>query len=103
MIEQQFGEPIVGFRTLDLYLSAVLEFQLEKAVAPKPEWREVVAQMADKSCKSYRAMVKESPQFYELFTQVRFSCRRYCLLLFLVVFSLTYVAQISFLASIILT
>ena len=39
VIEQQFGEPLAGFRTLDLYLSAVLEFQLEKSTRPEPEWR----------------------------------------------------------------
>ena len=50
MIEQQLGENIVGFRTLDLYLSALLEFQLEKTPDPKREWREVMTEMANTSC-----------------------------------------------------
>ncbi len=46
MLEQQFGEEEAAFRTLDLYTSAVLEASLAPTKAPKPEWREVMAQMS---------------------------------------------------------
>ncbi len=39
MIEQQFGEKELCFRTLDLYTSAVLEASLNPTTSPKPEWR----------------------------------------------------------------
>lgn len=39
VIEQQFGEKELCFRTLDLYTSAVLEASLNPTTAPKPEWR----------------------------------------------------------------
>ncbi len=46
VLEQQFGEAEVAFRTLDLYTSAVLEASLNPTNAPKPEWRSVMAQMS---------------------------------------------------------
>ena len=46
MIEQQFGEKELCFRTLDLYTSAVLEASLNPTTPPKPEWREAPARMA---------------------------------------------------------
>ncbi len=46
VLEQQFGEEEAAFRTLDLYTSAVLEASLAPTKAPKPEWREVMAQMS---------------------------------------------------------
>ena len=46
MLEQQFGEAEVAFRTLDLYTSAVLEASLNPTKAPKAEWRSVMAQMS---------------------------------------------------------
>ena len=50
MLEQQFGEAEVAFRTLDLYTSAVLEASLNPTNAPKPEWRSVMAQMSQVCC-----------------------------------------------------
>ena len=46
MLEQQFGEAEVAFRTLDLYTSAVLEASLNPTNAPKTEWRSVMAEMS---------------------------------------------------------
>jgi phosphoenolpyruvate carboxylase len=50
VVEQQFGEEEAGFRTLDLYTSAVLEASLAPTQAPKPEWRAVMAEMSKVSC-----------------------------------------------------
>lgn len=49
VIEQQFGEQEVCFRTLDLYTSAVLEASLSPAPQPKKEYREVMAKMSEVS------------------------------------------------------
>jgi phosphoenolpyruvate carboxylase len=50
-IEQQFGEREVCFRTLDLYTSAVLEACLDPPSAALPEWRELMNQLSETSCK----------------------------------------------------
>ena len=49
VVEQQFGEQEVAFRTLDLYTSAVLEASLNPAPKPEPEWRDVMAKMSEVS------------------------------------------------------
>ena len=46
VIEQQFGEKELCFRTLDLYTSAVLEASLNPTTAPKPEWRAAMGLMS---------------------------------------------------------
>lgn len=55
-IEQQFGEREVCFRTLDLYTSAVLEACLDPPSGPAPEWRELMNQLSDTSCKVGRGV-----------------------------------------------
>lgn len=67
IIEQQFGEKEVAFRTLDLYTSAVLEAVLDPPPAPKAAWREMMAQLASTSCKEYRGLVVAHPDFVEYF------------------------------------
>lgn len=47
VIEQQFGEKELCFRTLDLYTSAVLEASLNPTTPPKPEWRQAMDRMSD--------------------------------------------------------
>lgn len=46
MIEQQFGEQEVCFRTLDLYTSAVLEASLSPAPQPKKAYRDIMETMS---------------------------------------------------------
>lgn len=46
VVEQQFGEKEVCFRTLDLYTSAVLEASLNPTTGPKPEWRAAMDTMS---------------------------------------------------------
>lgn len=67
VLEQQFGEAEVAFRTLDLYTSAVLEASLNPTNAPKPEWREVMAEMSKLSCEAYREVVTGDPRFIDYF------------------------------------
>ncbi|GFR48761.1 hypothetical protein Agub_g10581 [Astrephomene gubernaculifera] len=69
IIEQQFGEKEVCFRTLDLYTSAVLEAALDPPPAPRAEWRALMGQLAADSCDTYRSVVYGTPDFYEYFMQ----------------------------------
>ena len=57
IIEQQFGEKEITFRTLDLYTSAVLEHGLMPQEAPKDEWRALMETMSTTSCDAYRGVV----------------------------------------------
>lgn len=67
IIEQQFGEPEVCFRTLDVYTSAVLEACMDPPPAPKPEWRAMMKKLSEISCKEYRSIVFQNPQFVPYF------------------------------------
>ena len=58
MIEQQFGEQEVCFRTLDLYTSAVLESSLSPAPKPKQEYRDAMAKMSQASVQLNRFCVR---------------------------------------------
>eukprot|EP00798_Chlamydomonas_sp_ICE-L_P009929 gene9929-7799_t len=66
-IEQQFGEREVCFNTLDRYTSAVLEACLDPPLAPKEEWREMMAELSAKSCEEYREVVFKTPDFIPYF------------------------------------
>lgn len=70
VVEQQFGEKEIAFRTMDLYTSAVLEASLATMDHPKPEYRQVMADMSKISCAAYRAVVREDPNFLEFFQTV---------------------------------
>ncbi|GLI68046.1 hypothetical protein VaNZ11_012369 [Volvox africanus] len=69
IIEQQFGEKEVCFRTLDLYTSAVLEAALDPPPAPRQEWRDLMSLLATDSCDMYRSVVYRTPEFYDYFMQ----------------------------------
>jgi len=69
IIEQQCGEREVCFRTLDLYTSAVLEACMDPPPAPKEEWRNMMTLLAAASCKEYRAIVFQRPEFVEYFNR----------------------------------
>ncbi|GIL52665.1 hypothetical protein Vafri_8482 [Volvox africanus] len=69
IIEQQFGEREVCFRTLDLYTSAVLEAALDPPPAPRQEWRNLMSLLATHSCDMYRSVVYRTPEFYDYFMQ----------------------------------
>ena len=69
VIEQDFGERENCFHTLDLYTAAVLEHTLKPPEGPKPEWRVVMKKMSEASCKRYRSVVFENPDFVPYFAQ----------------------------------
>lgn len=69
VIEQQFGEKELCFRTLDLYTSAVLEASLNPTTSPKPQWRTLMETMSQVSCDAYRNVVRKDPRFIDFFGQ----------------------------------
>jgi phosphoenolpyruvate carboxylase len=67
IIETEFGEPEMCFRTLDLYTAATLEHLLKPPADAKPEWRELMERMSRVSCATYRGVVFQEPKFIEYF------------------------------------
>lgn len=67
VMEQQFGEKEICFRTMDLYTGAVLEATLAPVDAPSDQWRNCMHEMSKISCQSYRDVVRGDPRFIEFF------------------------------------
>jgi len=67
VMEQQFGETEISFRTMDLYTGAVLEATLAPVKQPKQEWRDTMKVMSEISCEAYRSVVRGDPRFIEFF------------------------------------
>ncbi|SFC11869.1 Phosphoenolpyruvate carboxylase, type 1 [Marinospirillum celere] len=70
MIRFKFGLPALAERALEVYTSAVLEATLAPPPAPRPEWRALMNQLAERSVLSYRALVREHPDFVRFFRQM---------------------------------
>ncbi|MDX2423348.1 MAG: phosphoenolpyruvate carboxylase [Amphritea sp.] len=67
MIRFKFGIPEIAVRNLELYTSATLEATLAPAAGPKPEWRQLMNEMAQTGLTAYRQVVKFDPQFVPYF------------------------------------
>ncbi|MFY9179923.1 MAG: phosphoenolpyruvate carboxylase, partial [Venatoribacter sp.] len=67
VIRFKYGLPEVAKRNLTLYVAAVLEANLLPPSPPKPQWRELMRQLTAIGVKSYRAMVKDMPEFVRYF------------------------------------
>ena len=67
MIRFKFGLPKVAMQSLNLYTAAVLEANLLPPPAPKQEWRDLMEQFAEESCKEYRHFIREEPEFVPYF------------------------------------
>jgi phosphoenolpyruvate carboxylase len=63
-IDQQFGHRESALSTLDLYTASVLRSTLDKGYHPPPEYRKVMQELADVSCKAYRSIVHGSEDFF---------------------------------------
>lgn len=70
MIRFKFGNPDVALRSLQVYLSAVLEATLLPPPEAKPEWRATMDEICDEAVKSYRNVVREMPEFVPYFRAV---------------------------------
>ncbi|KAI3914912.1 hypothetical protein MKX01_018081 [Papaver californicum] len=67
VIEQSFGEEHLCFRTLQRFTAATLEHGMHPPVSPKPEWRELMDEMAIISTEKNRSIVFKEPRFVEYF------------------------------------
>lgn len=67
MIQAKFGLSGIALRNLDLYVGGTLSATLGERRMPKPEWRELMDQMAQKSSEAYRRVVRAQPAFLEYF------------------------------------
>ena len=70
VIEQSFGEDEQCFRTLQRFTAATLEHGMHPPVAPKPEWRVLMDDMAAISTEEYRKYVFKNLQFVKYFRKV---------------------------------
>jgi len=69
-IERQFGEVDSACRTLDTYISSMLEAELCRPAAVKPEWRAAMKKFQMVSCEAYRDVVFQDPRFVAYFRDV---------------------------------
>lgn len=69
MIRFKFGMPEHAIRNMELYAGAVLRASLVPAPAPKPEWRELISDMAADAEKIYRELIRNTPEFVPYFRQ----------------------------------
>lgn len=70
MIRFKFGNPEVALRSLQVYLSAVLEATEFPPPEPEPEWRNLLDNLSAIGVKSYREIVRETPDFVPYFRSV---------------------------------
>ena len=67
MIQAQFGLTEIAQRTLEVYLTSVLDATLARP-APIPDaWRDAMERLADKAHEVYRDVVYDDPRFIEYF------------------------------------
>ncbi|MBA1148507.1 phosphoenolpyruvate carboxylase [Ectothiorhodospiraceae bacterium WFHF3C12] len=67
VIQAKFGLPGIALRNLELYTTAVLEATLRPPQDPQPQWRELMNTLSDRAVRTYRGLVKETPEFIEYF------------------------------------
>nr|BAZ95844.1 phosphoenolpyruvate carboxylase gene [Flaveria bidentis] len=67
VIEQSFGEEHLCFRTLQRFCAATLEHGMNPPVSPRPEWRQLMDDLATYSTEEYRSIVFKEPRFVEYF------------------------------------
>ncbi len=69
MIDAQFGLPGIALRSLEVYLTAVLDASLHPADRPKPEWRSAMDELADRSRASFQRTVYDDESFIQYFNE----------------------------------
>lgn len=67
MIRFKLGLPQITVNSLTLYANAILEANLLPPPAPKQEWRDLMDYLSDISCKAYRNVVRNDPDFVPYF------------------------------------
>lgn len=67
MIRTKLGWTSLAVKTLALYTVAICRANLRTPPAPKDSWREVMDELAENSCRAYREIVREEPEFVPYF------------------------------------
>lgn len=67
MIRFKLGLDKVAVESLSMYASAVLEANLLPPIEPEPQWRQIMDELAESSCKVYRKVVRENEDFVPYF------------------------------------
>jgi phosphoenolpyruvate carboxylase len=70
MIQSKFGLPGIALRNLELYTTAVVEATLVPPAPCRPEWRELMDRLSERSLQVYRGVVREEPRFLAYFRAV---------------------------------
>ena len=70
MIRFKFGNPEIALRSLQVYISAVLQATELPPPEPEPQWRAMLDNLSDIAVKSYREVVRENPHFVSYFRSV---------------------------------
>ncbi|MBB1489924.1 phosphoenolpyruvate carboxylase, partial [Oceanospirillum sediminis] len=70
MIRFKFGLPEIAQRSMEIYVSAVLEATLQPPPQPKKAWRDQMNRLADRALTSYREQVRENPDFVPYFRAI---------------------------------
>ncbi|ESW25309.1 hypothetical protein PHAVU_003G024800 [Phaseolus vulgaris] len=68
MVQAKFGLPQTAVRQLEIYTTAVLLATLRPPLPPREEkWRNMMEDISNISCKCYRSVVYENPEFLSYF------------------------------------
>lgn len=67
MIRFKFGLPSVAERNLRVYVASVLEANLIPPQPARDDWRDTMHQLAETAVASYRAVVRDTPEFVRYF------------------------------------
>ena len=70
MIRWKFGLPDIAVQTLTAYVQSVMQATLNPGAEPRPEFVDMMHSLAADSVKSYRALVRDHPDFVGYFRQV---------------------------------
>lgn len=69
VIRYKFGLPGVALRSLEVYMSAMLEADLLPPERPKAAWRKIMEHVAEASAAQYRSVVRDDERFIDYFMQ----------------------------------
>ena len=69
VIRFKYGSAALALNSLDLTLSATIEATLMPPPQPRDNWRLLMDKMAGVACDSYRAVVRDTPEFVSFFSQ----------------------------------
>ncbi len=70
MIRFKFGNPEVALRSLQVYMSAVLQATELPPPEPQAQWRDMLDELSAIAVDSYRSIVREHPDFVSYFRSV---------------------------------